>query len=130
MKTDSNFLKHIPCSTCGSSDANSIYDDGHEYCHKCGTYKKGSEAMVQAVLREGITTPTNSSPKQFKSVLEALDGLRMGVLCSRSFALPPLRGGCLRLWSRCSYERIPEWLRLPRSGIRAYLSYQVSFGRL
>ncbi len=72
MKTESNFLKHIPCSTCGSSDANSIYDDGHEYCHKCGTYKKGSEAMVQAVLREGITAPEKSSPKQFKSVLEAL----------------------------------------------------------
>lgn len=33
----SNFLKHIPCEHCGSSDANSLYDDGHQHCFKCGT---------------------------------------------------------------------------------------------
>ena len=34
----SQFLKHIPCTKCGSSDGNSLYDDGHEYCHVCQTY--------------------------------------------------------------------------------------------
>ena len=32
----SEFVRHIPCPECGSSDANSIYSDGHQHCHKCG----------------------------------------------------------------------------------------------
>lgn len=36
---DSKFLKHIPCDECGSSDGNSLYDDNHQYCHVCHTYK-------------------------------------------------------------------------------------------
>lgn len=35
------FLKHIPCETCGSKDNNAIYDDGHQYCFGCRTYKPG-----------------------------------------------------------------------------------------
>ena len=37
--SDSEFIRHIPCPECGSSDANSIYTDGHEFCHKCNYYK-------------------------------------------------------------------------------------------
>ena len=33
--SDSKFVKHIPCDNCGSSDANSLYDDNHQYCHVC-----------------------------------------------------------------------------------------------
>ena len=33
--SDSKFVKHIPCDNCGSSDANSLYDDSHQYCHVC-----------------------------------------------------------------------------------------------
>ena len=32
---ESNFIKHIPCENCGSSDANSLYDDGHQHCFAC-----------------------------------------------------------------------------------------------
>ena len=38
----SQFLKHISCTKCGSSDGNSLYDDDHEYCHVCGAYKDGN----------------------------------------------------------------------------------------
>ena len=34
----SEFLRHEPCDTCGSSDANSVYTDGHKYCFSCQTY--------------------------------------------------------------------------------------------
>lgn len=37
---DSTFLKHIPCDNCGSSDANSLYSDGHSFCFSCNTHKK------------------------------------------------------------------------------------------
>lgn len=36
-----NFTKHIPCDTCGSSDANGLYDDGHTFCFSCETYVGG-----------------------------------------------------------------------------------------
>ena len=37
-KPRSKFIKHIACDRCGSSDGNSLYDDGHTYCHVCETY--------------------------------------------------------------------------------------------
>jgi len=36
----SSFLYHTPCPSCHSSDANSMYSDGHQYCFTCGTYTK------------------------------------------------------------------------------------------
>jgi len=41
LKVASKFLRHGPCEACGSSDANSFYDDGHTYCHSCQTYTSG-----------------------------------------------------------------------------------------
>lgn len=38
LKVASKFLRHGPCEACGSSDANSHYDDGHSYCHACNIY--------------------------------------------------------------------------------------------
>ena len=35
---DSEFVSHLPCEKCGSSDANSLYSDGHTYCFSCNTY--------------------------------------------------------------------------------------------
>jgi twinkle protein len=42
-KTPSNFVAHIPCENqkCGSTDANSLYDDGHQYCFACETHVQG-----------------------------------------------------------------------------------------
>ncbi|CAB4147229.1 Archaeal primase DnaG/twinkle, TOPRIM domain [uncultured Caudovirales phage] len=40
-KTTSQFIKHIPCLKCGSSDGNSIYTDNHQYCHVCQNYIDG-----------------------------------------------------------------------------------------
>ena len=32
---ESEFVRHMPCENCGSSDANSLYTDGHTYCFVC-----------------------------------------------------------------------------------------------
>jgi len=32
---DSEFVRHIACEACGSSDANSEYSDGHTHCFAC-----------------------------------------------------------------------------------------------
>ena len=42
----SEFIRHEPCSACGSSDANSVYSDGHTYCFSCHTYTHGDDEHV------------------------------------------------------------------------------------
>ena len=49
MEQESEFLKHIPCEECGSSDGNSLYTDGHQYCFVCQTHKKGEDQMNTVV---------------------------------------------------------------------------------
>lgn len=34
----STFVKHISCPSCGSSDANALYSDGHTVCFSCEAY--------------------------------------------------------------------------------------------
>ena len=68
------FLKHIPCEKCGSSDANSLFDDGHQHCFACGHHvhadseftatparKKSMievKGEVKSISDRGITTAT------------------------------------------------------------------------
>jgi twinkle protein len=58
QKNESKFIKHIPCNECGSSDANSVWDDGHEYCYACETYKHG----------DGTTTVKTNKPMKNKDL--------------------------------------------------------------
>jgi len=32
---ENEFVEHISCPVCGSSDANSLYSDGHTFCFRC-----------------------------------------------------------------------------------------------
>lgn len=41
LDSDSIFLYHIPCENCGSSDANSLFSDGHTYCYACENWTPG-----------------------------------------------------------------------------------------
>ncbi len=38
MLEKGEFVRHEPCNNCGSSDANSLYTDGHYFCFSCQTY--------------------------------------------------------------------------------------------
>lgn len=38
---ESTFLYHTSCNNCGSSDGNSVYDDGHTYCFVCNHFTSG-----------------------------------------------------------------------------------------
>ena len=59
MNSENEFLRHIPCDNCGSSDANSLYTDGHTYCFVCHNRTPGdndvihSEQMSQTVYLTG-----------------------------------------------------------------------------
>ena len=40
---ESEFVRHIPCGTCGSSDGNSLYTDGHTFCFVCHSRTPGED---------------------------------------------------------------------------------------
>jgi twinkle protein len=39
--TPSEFVRHVACPACGSSDANALYTDGHTFCHSCHAHARG-----------------------------------------------------------------------------------------
>ena len=41
--TENEFVRHLPCDNCGSSDANSLYSDGHTYCFVCHNVTDGDK---------------------------------------------------------------------------------------
>ena len=43
--SESEFIRHEPCENCGSSDANSIYSDGHSYCFSCHHWTPGDDEL-------------------------------------------------------------------------------------
>lgn len=62
--TESEFIMHTPCSKCGSSDANSLYSDGHTYCFSCKHYGQSQEearivdnAVSSKEFKTGIYQP-------------------------------------------------------------------------
>lgn len=55
-ETTSEFVRHIACEHCGSSDANALYSDGHTYCFSCGVIESESshednQRWKEAVMR-------------------------------------------------------------------------------
>ena len=54
-QSDSEFVQHVPCEKCGSSDAAGIYTDGHTYCFSCNAYQHATEEV------EVTETTTNKS---------------------------------------------------------------------
>lgn len=53
-ETTSEFVRHIACENCGSSDANALYTDGHTYCFRCGTIETESEHEDRERWKEAI----------------------------------------------------------------------------
>lgn len=48
--SDSEFLYKTSCGSCGSSDANAVYDDGHTYCFSCEAIGNDSDIATEADL--------------------------------------------------------------------------------
>lgn len=49
---DSEFLRHVACDNCSSSDANSLYTDGHTHCFACGAHKNATDGSVPSAARK------------------------------------------------------------------------------
>lgn len=54
-ESSSEFLKHIPCEKCGSSDANSLYTDGHQHCFACNNHiSNGDHEVTEMHIEAGF----------------------------------------------------------------------------
>lgn len=63
MAEDSEFIEHLPCPHCGSSDGNSLYSDGHTFCFACQTY-------TPADGEEGDTPKTSKRSKRMADLIQ------------------------------------------------------------
>ncbi len=52
--SDSEFVCHEPCPSCGSSDANAVYTDGHTHCFSCGHHTGSTGDTIQKPNRRAI----------------------------------------------------------------------------
>lgn len=46
MGKNTNFIKHMECNSCGSSDANALYSDGSTYCFSCKVSAQSTEEDI------------------------------------------------------------------------------------
>lgn len=46
---------HLPCNDCNSSDALSLFEDGHTFCFACNKYHKGETKMVEVSVKTEFT---------------------------------------------------------------------------
>ena len=66
MLDKGEFVRHEPCSNCGSSDANSLYSNGSYFCYSCRTYTPAEGINLNS---QSTRTMTNA---QLKGEPEAL----------------------------------------------------------
>ena len=68
--TESEFIRHEPCSNCGSSDANGIYTDGHTYCFSCQHYTEGNDTQHTHKMQSNVTFKGSAQRLQKRNISE------------------------------------------------------------
>lgn len=64
--------EHLPCPDCGSSDAMSLYSDGHTYCFSCKQYRaEGINIMFTAKNEDKLPQPKDTISEE-DMVIESL----------------------------------------------------------
>ena len=87
LMTESEFVRHMPCSNCGSSDGNSLYSDGHTYCFVCHDRTGGDNDVIHSQHVSKTVQLTGSAERlhkrkisektcQFYQILRDVDVLR------------------------------------------------------
>ena len=75
-ETESEFLYHSPCDSCGSSDANAVYDT-HAYCFSCNKHTKGNTLNTQ--------TPTEKNTDFIKGEISPLPKRKIDLATTQKF---------------------------------------------
>lgn len=95
---ESSLVRHIPCESCGSSDGNGLYDDGHTYCFVC-------EKHVKATDLDGSPAPVKSKPKRNGSLINDIQfrplnnrGIRLETVEKFGYSIVKFKGE----WVQCA----------------------------
>ena len=83
----SQFIKHVACENCGSSDGNGLYDDGHQYCFVCETFISNEEGdempdTVRKAPIQGVYTNILS-----KGILSEISDRRLTLSTCKSYGV-------------------------------------------
>lgn len=68
----SKFLKHIACEHCGSTDGNSLYDDGHTHCFVCNKTEFENDIEERSVMRDAIATSGASAKLEIRGTVKSI----------------------------------------------------------
>ena len=63
---NSTFLRHERCPDCGSSDALSVYTDGHTYCFSCETYHHRRDVDGEGKEEEEVVAAEHPNTEHHK----------------------------------------------------------------
>jgi len=66
----SKFLRHIACEHCGSTDGNSLYDDGHTHCFVCGKTEFEHQIEERSVMRDAVAP--RKTPVELKGTIKSI----------------------------------------------------------
>ena len=68
--SESEFVRHLPCDTCGSSDAASLYSDGHTFCFSCNAYSPGDGAVHTHTMSTNVQLRGSAERLQKRNISE------------------------------------------------------------
>ena len=69
---ESEFVKHLPCTSCTSSDGMALYSDGHTHCFVCNTTTRsdGNSVVATSSVRGDLLQGNAVSLPKRKLTLE------------------------------------------------------------
>ena len=68
--TVSEFVRHMPCGNCGSSDANSLYSDGHTYCFVCHNRTGDNDVIHSQSVSKSVYLTGSAERLQKRNISE------------------------------------------------------------
>ena len=80
-RPESHFIRHGPCATCGSSDANAIYSDNHEVCFACDAYVHGDSSYT------GHTSKPKTRPLEMTGTISAIQDRRISMDTAKRYGV-------------------------------------------
>ena len=66
----SEFVRHMPCPECGSSDALSLYSDGHTWCFVCHNRTPGDGEIVHNHMSKNVHLKGSAERLQKRKISE------------------------------------------------------------
>ena len=79
----SEFVRHEACETCGSSDAKSVYSDGHAYCFAC----EPTTPQMMSVTLKGSREGEGHPGEEARALEDARVSARRRVRSTRSIGM-------------------------------------------